>query len=347
MAFFQRRIKPSSPPVDLAAISADNPHLQQPQGDGTEHYVTLFDANFLPQGLCLYYSLVRHGGDFVLWVLCIDRECLDILQRINLPRLRLLDLEQLESPELLAVKSYRSRGEYCWTLTPFSIRYVFEADNTAQRVTYVDSDIFFLRSPQDVIAKFIYSQKAVLLTPADFAPHYDQSESSGYYCVQFMIFSRGRSEIVRKWWEDRCLEWCFARAEAGKMGDQKYLDFFPILFSQLVYSLDQTGCFLAPWNAISYPFSSAVAFHFHGLRIYGPSRMVLLFTHYDIPLPTIDYVYRRYLSMLAAIELEYLINLPTQGRHPVGFANFLAHGISRILHFRAYPGHLNRLFGRL
>ena len=42
-----------------------------------EHFVTLFDAAFLPQGLALHRSLRRHAGDFTLWRVCVDEAAYD------------------------------------------------------------------------------------------------------------------------------------------------------------------------------------------------------------------------------------------------------------------------------
>ena len=84
-----------------------------------EHYVTLFDSLFLPQGLALHASMERHAAPYTLWVLCIDDAAHEVLTSLRLPNLKLLALSQLETPELLAIKPGRSRGEYCWTLTPF------------------------------------------------------------------------------------------------------------------------------------------------------------------------------------------------------------------------------------
>lgn len=312
MAFFLHHIKPNSPPVDLAAISAANPHLQQPQGDGTEHYVTLFDANFLPQGLCLYYSLVRHGGDFVLWVLCIDRECLETLQRLNLPRLRLLDLEQFETPELLSVKPTRSRTEYCWTLTPFTVRFVFEADSTVQRATYLDADMFFFKSPRSIFEELEATGKSVLITDHAYAPEYDESATSGQYCVQFMTFTRIAAEPVRKWWEVRCIEWCKARSEHGKFGDQKYIESFESLFPSLVHVLQRLDILLAPWNACRFPYSRCIAYHFHSLRLTGPASPIVLATGRRIPRPTVQNVYHPYVLILISVLGFHGLTAPQQ-----------------------------------
>jgi hypothetical protein len=82
-----------------------------------EHYVTLFDALYLPQGLTLHASLQRHAGTYTLWILCVDEQTHSILTWLRLPNVRLLRAADVETEELLAVKPARTRGEYCWTLT--------------------------------------------------------------------------------------------------------------------------------------------------------------------------------------------------------------------------------------
>jgi len=98
-----------------------------------EHYVTLFDSLFLPQGLALHASLERHGRPYTLWILCVDTDACHVLKKLALPHVRLLELDRLETDELRLVKPTRTRGEYCWTLTPFAPRFVFEADETVRR----------------------------------------------------------------------------------------------------------------------------------------------------------------------------------------------------------------------
>lgn len=268
-----------------------------------EHFVTLFDSLFLPQGLALHTSMQRHIKQYTLWILCVDDHVYDILQKIKLPNIRLLKLSQLETDDLIRVKAERTRGEYCWTLTPFAPRFVFDADPMVERVTYVDADLWFRKDPVVIFKELESSGKSVLITEHGYAPEYDQSETSGQYCVQFMVFERIGGEPVRLWWEERCIEWCYARVENGKFGDQKYLDSWPKIFSSLVHVLSSSELTLAPWNATRYCYSKSVFFHFHGLRLLTHER-VDIGEIYSLPKVLIDYVYTPYLKdFRAAINL--------------------------------------------
>lgn len=257
-----------------------------------EHFVTLFDSLFLPQGLALHRSMERHVRDYTLWILCVDDEARDVLIKLNLPNVKLLQLSKLETEDLLRVKPTRSKGEYCWTLTPFAPRFVFEADTAVQRVTYIDADLWFCKSPMPIFREFSASGKHVLITDHAYAPEYDQSVTSGQYCVQFMTFTRKGGEVVRKWWEARCIEWCYARFEDGKFGDQKYLDDWPERFTDSVHVLINKELTLAPWNAKRFPASSAILFHFHGFRVVSTHSVII--GNYYLPLPAKRAFYEPY-----------------------------------------------------
>ena len=263
-----------------------------------EHYVTLFDGFFLPQGLALHASLQRHAGSYTLWILCVDEQAYSVLTGLRLPNVRLLRTSDVETAELLAVKPTRTRGEYCWTLTPFAPRFVFEADADVQRVTYLDADLWFRRAPAPIFREFEASGKEVLITDHAYAPEHDQSAKSGIFCVQFLTVTRDGGEIVRKWWEERCIEWCYARAEDGKYGDQKYLDDWPERFGEWVHVLADKELALAPWNATRFPYSNSVFYHFHGLRIISARHVGLGLGRYVVPAPVIRNVYRPYLREL-------------------------------------------------
>jgi hypothetical protein len=282
-----------------------------------EHYVTLFDSLFLPQGLALHMSMERHIKDYTLWILCVDDEAHEVLSKLNLPNVCLLKLSQLKTEELLGIEPTRSRGEYCWTLTPFAPRFVFEAGGPdVKRVTYLDADLWFRKHPATIFSEFEASGKHVLITDHAYAPEYDRSTTKGQYCVQFMTFTRDGGELIRKWWEERCIEWCFEKLEDGKFGDQKYLDDWPQRFADSVHVMNEKELALAPWNATRFPFGASVFYHFHGLRIVNNERVNIGL--YSLPKILIKEVYQPYLvdlrgatRALAQIEFKYTSQVNT------------------------------------
>jgi hypothetical protein len=245
-----------------------------------EHFVTLFDSNFLPMGMSLHDSLISHGQPFHLWILCMDELVEKQLERISLPYVTLMPLREVETKELCEVKPGRTRGEYCWTITPFTFQAVFDRDQSVQRVTYLDADLFFFSSPRILLRELDESGKHVLITEHAYAPKYNYwSALSGRFCVQFLTCRRTvEAQRVMQWWRERCLEWCFAHSEEGKFGDQKYLDSWPGLFGDGVHIVQQKEKTLAPWNVYFYEKLrngrlDAVFYHFHGLRIVSPNKV--------------------------------------------------------------------------
>jgi hypothetical protein len=294
-----------------------------------EHFVTLFDSLFLAQGLALHASMQRHIKQYALWVLCVDDEVHRVLQMLALPNVRLLQLSQLETSNLLGVKAERTKGEYCWTLTPFAPRFVFEADFSVDCVTYIDADLWFRKDPIKIFQELDNAGKSVLITDHGYAPENDQSSTSGQYCVQFMVFKRHGGEAVRQWWEDRCIEWCYARAEDGKFGDQKYLETWPDIFADQVHVLQNSEWTLAPWNVTRFPYGNSVFFHFHGLRIVDEKNINL--GAYRIPNVVLQYIYGPYLDDIKT-AIKYLgecgVPIKSQAKSTSWFKVIL----SRLLH---------------
>lgn len=261
-----------------------------------EHFVTLFNSTFLPQGVALHQSMQLNIKDYVLWVLCVDNETYDVLNKLELQNVRLIKLSEVETKELLKVKSSRTKGEYCWTLTPFAPDFVFNADKLINRVTYIDADIWFRQSPKPIFDEFDNSNKKVLITDHSYSPHYDQSKMSGKYCVQIIIFDKLGSKDIRKWWREKCIDWCFNRFEDGKLGDQKYLESWPVLFPEKVHILLQTKFVQAPWNSEIFSYSDSLIYHFHGLRI--SSKKCLNTGFYRIPEVVLENIYKEYIVVL-------------------------------------------------
>lgn len=267
-----------------------------------EHFVTIFDSLFLPQGVALLKSMQRHMSNFTLWVICMDKKTHEVLDAMDSANLKLLEIAHLETDELLKLKNERSRGEYCWTLTPFAPKFIFEADLSVERVTYIDSDLWFLADPNPIFKELENSQKSVLITEHNYAPEYSYLNKFGRFCVQFMVFNREGSEKVRKWWQERCVEWCYGRLENGKFGDQKYLDDFEKLFPEEVHALQNKHLTLAPWNATILDSSKSVFFHFHGVRLLNKRKIHL--GRYEIPKHLHNEIFKPYYD-----DLNYAIHL--------------------------------------
>jgi len=243
-------------------------------------FCTLFDLNYLPRGLVLYRSLERHCPDFRLRVFCMDRRTKEVLDRLGLPRLAAIGLEELEAhdAELLEVKPTRTQVEYCWTATPAVCTYALETEPDLEAITYLDADLMFFRDPEPIWQEL--GDDSVLIVPHRYAPQWQpHEETSGTYNVEFMTFRRDERGLeALHWWRDRCLEWCYFRFEDGKMGDQKYLDDWPERFEG-VHVLENPGGGLAPWNVEQYELArrngsvlvddrELVFYHYHSLRLY-------------------------------------------------------------------------------
>lgn len=246
----------------------------------TEQYVTLFDVRYLPMGVALHTSLMQHAKPFHLWIVCIDESVERQLITLDLPNVSLIPLRDVETTELLAVKRGRTRAEYCWTLTPFAPSFVFERSRNINRITYLDADLYFLDSPKDIFDEFVSSGKQVLITEHAYAPEYDQTQTSGRFCVQFMVFNKTPNGIrVLKSWQDQCIEWCFNRFENGKFGDQKYLDEWPIIFGNETHIFSENNRTLAPWNVDFFEnncgYLNPIFYHFHSLKIIGKNKIQL------------------------------------------------------------------------
>lgn len=235
-------------------------------------YCTLFDSVYLPQGLALYKSICRFSPGSTLWVLPMDSECYQFLEDAALPGISLLELSSLEDPELLAIKPYRSHGEYCWTLTPVLIERVLQLDQQCSFVTYIDADCWLAGSVNPLIDAFVSSGAHCMITPHSFAEGSRLANLSGTYCVQFMPFRpTPESLLILSLWRNRCLKSCSSILDGRGLGDQIHLEDWPILFGSNVYVLNQPALTLAPWNVEhlwSSGSSSLCLYHFQGFRLF-------------------------------------------------------------------------------
>lgn len=265
------------------------------------YFCTLFDSNYLSRGLAMYESLSENCDSFHLYVFAFDDLCFDVLKNEKLKNVTIISLSDFEDPELLEIKPTRSAGEYCWTCTPSVIKYAIDKFNLPL-CTYLDADLYFFNDPAVLIEEM--GDKSILITEHRYTPRYDQSATSGIYCVQFMTFKNdkyGMDSLI--WWRDACLEWCYARFENGKFGDQKYLDDWPTRFEN-VHVLQHLGGGIAPWNIQQYDLVTSdfklIFYHFHGLKFLNNNHVEL--GNYRLKEIDIKILYSPYIKKLELIR---------------------------------------------
>ena len=216
------------------------------------YFATYFDSGYLVPGDTLFRSLKKNGGEFRLFVVCLDDELFELLCRHGEPELvplRLADIEAFD-PEFAATRATRSRVEYYFTLSPVLPLYLLHRFPELDSITYLDADLYFYSRPEPLFAEL--DDGAVLIIPHRFPAEIRWREQFGIYNVQFQIYRRDpRTFAILHWWRDRCLEWCFARVEPARFADQKYLDEWPERFAGVVVSR-LSGAGLAPWNWSNY-----------------------------------------------------------------------------------------------
>lgn len=243
------------------------------------NFTTLFYANYLAKGVCLYKSLERVCDNFHLYIFSMDNDCFEILSKLNLKSATIIKLSELEDfyPQLLTIKDSRNKGEYSWTCKGPSLQYCLEKYDL-ESCTYLDADLYFYSNPISLYKNM--SEYDVLLTDHKYTKQYDLAETNGKYCAQLMHFKASDNGIaILKWWTDLCIEWCFASHEPGRFGDQKYLDRFQEEWTNVV-EMNHIG-FCAPWNIQQYKVTQdngktkvtlvdktddLVFYHFHFLR---------------------------------------------------------------------------------
>lgn len=277
-------------------------------------FCTLFDSKYISRGLAMYDSLVANCPNMHLYVFSFDDLCFEILKQLNLPKMTVVSLSEFEDEELLSVKKDRSVAEYCWTCTPSIIKYCIEK-YSLECCTYLDADLYFWSNPSVLIDEM--GSKSVLITEHRYTKRYDQTKTSGKYCVQFMTFKNTQDGMgVLQWWRNACIDWCYARFEDGKFGDQKYLEDWMQRFD-CVHELKHLGGGIAPWNVQQYSFFDEdgalkgletltnasfemVFFHFHYVRFYSNKKVEL--GQYKLSKNVLNTIYAPYFKALWKAE---------------------------------------------
>ncbi len=325
------------------------------------NFCTLFDTNYLTRGLALYHSLDAHCNDFHLYIFAFNEKCYDILKDLNLSKVTLISLVEFEDEELLKVKPSRSIAEYCWTSTSSTILYVLEKYKV-DSCTYIDADMFFYSSPKPIFDEL--GDESILITEHRYSPQYNKDLKAGKYCVQFITFKNDdRGLKALRWWRERCLEWCYAKYEDGKFGDQLYLNDWTERFEG-VHVLRHLGGGLAAWNIQQYDFVQGsdyitgiekttgnkfdvIFYHFHYLRFFKNGEIEL--GRRTLSQTVFNIFYKPYIKHLETLKEKVLsidntfdphgaVNKPNSWKTPILFLYRNINGVYNIFDKKKFLG---------
>jgi hypothetical protein len=214
-------------------------------------FCTYFDHNYLSRAVLMIRSLRQFDSKVPVYVVALSDLCATILKELALPNVEIVPLASLEEayPELVAVKPTRKLIEYYFTLSPYVPHYLF-AHTTADRITYIDADIYFFTSPQSVLDWL--GEASVGITPHRFSFEYRNHVVFGLFNVAWVTSRRNPEGLAcLDAYKNECTAWCYDRLEDGRFGDQKYLDAWPNRYPSLK-SIAHKGVNLAIWNIHNY-----------------------------------------------------------------------------------------------
>src|SRR5262245_5124074 len=177
------------------------------------NFCTLFDKNYLAQGLSLWSSLTRHHGSaFTLFVLCLDDTTFDYFGTNSfkgIVPIRLADVEK-DDAALQAAKGNRSKIEYYFTLSPCLPLFILQNFPRVDWICSLDADVYFFSDPQPVFDRF--QSYSIIACPHKFSKELLATgiEKYGIYNVSFQAFRRDETGIrCLEQWKKQCIGWCY------------------------------------------------------------------------------------------------------------------------------------------
>jgi hypothetical protein len=269
-------------------------------------YCTLFDKNYLYQGVALHDSLQVVARDFDLYALAMDDEAFDMLGKLGRKSLVPVRVDDLLTDEVRAVRSRTTHGQFCWVNQPLICQYLLERHHL-DMVTYLESDSYFFSDPEVLFQEL--GDDSVSLVPHNFSSEFDNSETAGRFCVQFNAFRNDdRARAVLADW--RAANFRYDRSAPTAYPGQTCIDRWPETFPG-VKVIEHRGAGVAPWNVRGYrlemrgdtPTVDGVPVVFYHYHQYGRLRSgAHELGSYPMTQAVIDAFYRPYVAALRRAE---------------------------------------------
>jgi predicted transcriptional regulator len=115
-------------------------------GEVRHNYCSIFSKDYIYKGLVLYNSLIKYDQDFHLFFICINDEVRNLLERMQLNNVTLINMKDIENQdrELANIKNTRNDKEYIWTSKASVLLYLLNNYPEIDHIVWLDGDTAFL-----------------------------------------------------------------------------------------------------------------------------------------------------------------------------------------------------------
>lgn len=278
---------------------------------------TLFNSVYLDKGIVLYHSLSEATSDFILYVLCMDEKCYEVLTDLKYEHMIPIRLTDFENEKLLKAKCNRSFGQYCWTCASSLIKYVLDTYQPYY-CSYIDADMYFYSDPIVLINEMERKNASVSIIGHRFGWYAKKSEKKvGRYCVECNTFKNDdNARELLDVWISQCLEDCSQKDDGIHWGDQKYMDNWVDDYPYVIESSNY-GAGIAPWNIAQYKLVNhefndqfivkckgkeytPLFYHFENITFLDDNHVdIHVYSAWTIDKRLVDFFYNGYLSALS------------------------------------------------
>ena len=231
--------------------------------------VTHFNKLYLPQGIVLIESILKHAPNIAIMIYSHDDETsLHLKNQFK---------DQVRIRSLVEVINQDKSLQEAWYTTPGNDRYfvvtphiMLDAIKTSDcdTVIYLDADLMMLRPLNERLYIQLRSCD-VGLTTHYFPRRNKQLERFGRYNVGLVVARNTAGGLIfLNWWADRCTESVSTTSpDSMVFGDQKYLNLVGNLGMD-VAELDANLVNVGPWSDTkSMDLDQLQSFHFSGARL--------------------------------------------------------------------------------
>lgn len=272
-------------------------------------FCTVFDKNYLYQGVTLFRSLQSHISHFTLYCLALDTESVSALKALQFENLIVVGLEALNAEQVNWIRSRTNYPQFCWSMQPLICRYVLDLGEPS--VTYLEADSWFFSNPQPIFDEL--KGFSVSLAPHFYSPQFQNfQDGSGIYCTHFNYFKNDDDGTAcLEFWRQKNFE--YTKDLPQTYPGQSALDLFKPKFSGVAV-ITHRGAGVAPWNVQQYQVTKngattlidqlpVIFYHYHQLARFEDGKFNL--GEYPISKAAIKYLYLPYIR--AVLESEKMV----------------------------------------